>query len=178
MRKCDLCGGEASTVFKDKEKNEELFLCKGCMHDVENLCALSVGEDVDLYNQFKKDFLDDYKQSRTAVKFVGIADRKTNPSENKSNTEVVDLKGTDFMPFKLQLATIFAVVALFLPFVSGLILAFIARNMSNEIPVDFSPADVKRARRLSSIAIAIKGVVVILFSLAFLFAAFCALLQF
>lgn len=66
----------------------------------------------------------------------------------------------DFYANKLTLSTIIGLVALFSS-IFGLFPAMIAMKMADEMPMDYSPVDVKRARQISTAAFVINLIEVI-----------------
>ena len=176
MFKCELCGVDGARIFRDRNEIETLYLCDDCANDVKMLYSLAVSNDSDSYEEFKKGFLEDFNRNRCSRKIVEVAEIKRESVDaneivcDDSNKEILQMINTGkgvknnavksqkaetvskrsdvFLPFKLQITTLFAILSLFLP-CFGLGLAIISKNMAFEIPVDFSEVDVERARRIS-----------------------------
>lgn len=65
-----------------------------------------------------------------------------------------------YYPNKLMLSTIIGIIALFSSAL-GLFPALIARQMAYELPADYSPRDVKRARNIATAAFVINLIEVV-----------------
>lgn len=87
-----------------------------------------------------------------------------NDSRNKVISVAVNNTNADdsvFLPFKLLIATLFAVAAYLIP-VAGLLPAVIAYIMAEEIPGGFCKYDVLRAKNLAKFAIIVNVIVILI----------------
>lgn len=75
--------------------------------------------------------------------------------------ELNEMNYESYYPNKLMLSTIIGIVALFTS-IFGLFPALIAKNMAEELPMEFSAPDVKRARRIATAAFVINLLEVII----------------
>lgn len=82
------------------------------------------------------------------------------PSSGQAPAVMPGNSNPAFFPNKILLATVIGIIALFTSAL-GLIPALIAMQMAKELPLDYSPADVKRARAISTAAFVINLIEVI-----------------
>ncbi|MBO5858493.1 MAG: hypothetical protein J6R20_01800 [Clostridia bacterium] len=176
--KCKLCSGDNASLLHLDTNGNQIYVCDGCAQDVKELLTLAVGHDINEYNKFKNEFIEDFNGNPNIGCVIQAAEAKRlgtiNPpspktsfvqneikTNNKSTSETIN----SFIPYKLLLSSILAVISLFLPII-GIIFAIFANVMSSEIPYDFSPTDVKRANMISNCAIYIHLVEIVILIIA------------
>lgn len=107
------------------------------------------------YNKKAKERIASISEDKPQSDDQQAKDLNTNEEEEEDNS-----CSESYYPNKLMLCTVMGLVALFTS-VFGLIPSIISMNMANELPLEFSPLDVKRARNISNAAVIINTIEVI-----------------